>query len=187
MIGLIQKVLVDLIRRHGGDDAVQAICRRADVPPERAFRIDTDYADTECLRLIEATGEYFGLDEKALYRLYADQFIKETKALFPMFYQMSPSAREFLKRQPRVHDTLASSLRSAPGRDRVRDKFNVEEVGDTLRVTYRSPNRLCGLYEALFERLLDEYGETGSIEVTSCQKRGDPLCTFCLRVESSGE
>lgn len=187
MIGLIQRVLIDLVHQHGGDEAVHAICRQAGVPPERDFRIDTDYADGECLRLIEATGEHFGLDEKTLYRLYADHFIKESRKLFPMFYQMSSSAREFLMRQPRVHDTMASSLRSEASRDRVRDKFSVEEDGDTLVVTYRSPNRLCGLYEALFERLLDEYGDTGTFERTSCQKRGDPVCTFRLRTESAGD
>lgn len=187
MIGLIQKVLIDLVRDQGGDEAVQAICRRADVPPEREFRIDTDYDDAECLRLIEATGDHFGLDEQTVYRLYADRFIRESRALFPMFYQMSPSARDFLKRQPKVHATLASSLRSEESRDRVRDKFSIEEVGDTLVVTYRSPNRLCGLYEALFERLLEEYGETGRFEVTSCQKHGDPVCTFCLHTEPASE
>lgn len=184
MIGLIQKVLMDLVRDQGGEQAVQAVCARAGVDPATGFRIDTDYADIECLALMEATGDYFGLDETTLYQRYADHFIVASRRLFPMFYQMSGSAREFLQRQPRVHATLASSLRNEESRERVRDKFAVDEDGDALMVTYSSPNRLCGLYEALFQRLLAEYGETGTFEIKACQKQGADACRFCLRTEA---
>lgn len=183
MIGVIQRVLVDVIREHGGDAAVVAIAGRAGLQGEPEFRIDRDYDDAECLRLIEATAEHFELTEDALYRIYADRFIRESRERFPMFYQMSANAREFLERQPRIHSTLAASLRTEASRDRVRDKFDVRVEGDDLQVVYRSPNRLCGLYEALFYRLLEEFGETGTLQVKACQKRGDPACEFCLKTD----
>lgn len=182
MIGYIQKVLVDIIRREGGDEALAAICQRAGIKGTPEFRIDRDYPDDECLRMIEETGAYFGLDEDQLYRLYADGFIRESRERFPMFYDMAGSAREFLERQPRVHTVLASGLRAEESRDRVRDKFGIERDGDNLLVTYRSPNRLCGLYEALFNRILEEFGDIGSMEILACQKRGADACRFCLRL-----
>lgn len=185
MIGLIQKILLELVEREGGAKALADVTRRAGLAEVPDFRIDTDYPDDECLRLIEATQAVFGLDEEALYRLYADAFIVESRRLFPMFYRMSPTARDFLERQPRVHDTLASSLRNEASRERVRDKFAIRREGEDLVVTYGSPNRLCGLYEALFDRLLQEYGEAGELSVRTCQKRGDPVCTFCLRTETA--
>ncbi|WP_372957266.1 heme NO-binding domain-containing protein [Marinobacter sp.] len=187
MIGFIQKVLVDIIRTEGGEEALVAIGRKAGLDEVPDYRIDRDYPDDECLRLLQATGEYFGLDEDALYWLYADHFIRESRQLFPMFYQMAGSARAFLERQPRIHTVLASGLRNEESRERVRDKFEIDQQGDDLLVTYRSPNRLCGLYEALFNRVLQEFGETGSMEILDCQKRGAEACRFCLKVEALGE
>ncbi|MFL1407000.1 heme NO-binding domain-containing protein [Marinobacter sp. M1N3S26] len=187
MIGYIQKVLVDTIRAEGGEQALAIICQRAGVEGIPEFRIDQDYPDDECLRMIAETGAYFGLDEESLFRLYADRFIRESRERFPMFYQMAGSARDFLERQPRVHTVLAAGLRGEASRDRVRDKFDIERNGDDLMVTYRSPNRLCGLYEALFNRVLEEFGETGSMEILACQKRGAEACRFCLKPGSGDE
>lgn len=183
MIGLIQKVLVDTIREQGGESALQKIAADAGVTLHEAFRIDRDYPDDECLRLIAATASYFKMDEDSLYQLYADRFVRTSRTLFPRFYQMAASAREFIERQPRIHAILASSLASEESRGRVRDKFEVAPCGDDLLVNYRSPNRLCGLYKALYQRILAEYGDTGSFEIQRCQKRGDPVCTFCLKME----
>lgn len=183
MIGLIQKVLVDTIREQGGETALQSIAASSGVSLESEFRIDRDYSDDDCQRLIAATAQQFDLSEEDLYRLYADRFVQASRQLFPRFYQMAGSAREFIERQPRIHATLASSLSSEESRGRVRDKFEVEECGNDLLVTYRSPNRLCGLYQALYQRILQEYGETGGFEVRSCQKRGDAACVFCLTME----
>ncbi len=162
MIGFIQKVLVDIIRTEGGEEALVAIGRKAGLDEVPDYRIDRDYPDDECLRLLQATGEYFGLDEDALYRLYADHFIRESRQLFPMFYQMAGSARAFLERQPRIHTVLASGLRNEESRERVRDKFEIDQQGDDLLVTYRSPNRLCGLYEALLTGCCRSLARPGS-------------------------
>ena len=187
MIGYIQKVLVDTIRAEGGDEALATICQRAGVEGIPDFRIDQDYPDDECLRMIAETGAYFGLDEDSLFQLYADRFIRESWERFPMLYEMAGSARDFLERQPRVHTVLAAGLRGEESRDRVRDKFDIERDGDDLMVTYRSPNRLCGLYEALFNRVLEEFGDTGSMEILACQKRGDDACRFCLKLGDAGD
>ncbi|WP_162628839.1 heme NO-binding domain-containing protein [Marinobacter bohaiensis] len=187
MIGLIQKVLLELVESEGGPEALAEVRAKAELAPGQDFRIDTDYDDGQCLRLIRAAQSHFQLDEEALWALYADYFINISRRMFPMFYQVSGSARDFLKRQPAVHATLAAGLRDEDERDRVRDKFSVREQGDRLLVTYGSPNRLCGLYEALFRRLLQEYGETGQFVVERCRKRGDAACRFCLQVEAAGD
>ncbi|PAV25299.1 hypothetical protein CF392_11740 [Tamilnaduibacter salinus] len=184
MIGLIQRVLVQVIEDQGGEAARDAICEQAGLRERPDFRIDQDYDDNECLALIQATADHFQLSEDDLFRLYADYFIRITRQQFPMFYEMSGSAREFLERQPRIHSTLAASLRDESSRARVRDKFDAWHDGESIHVLYRSPNRLCGLYEALFYRLLEEFGERGHLSVKACQKRGDEACEFCLALES---
>lgn len=184
MIGLIQRVLIQVIEDQGGDEALDAICQTVGLSERPDFRIDQDYDDDECLALIQATADHFQLSEETLFRLYADHFIRITRRQFPMFYDMSNSAREFLERQPRIHSTLAASLRDESSRARVRDKFDAWQEGEHIHVLYRSSNRLCGLYEALFYRLLDEFGESGHLSVKACQKRGDAACEFCLGLES---
>lgn len=180
MIGLIQKVLMDLVQEQGGEDAVTAILHAVGLPQDHQFRMDSDYDDGQCLRLVEATAAYFKLDEATLYRLYADAFIRESRIRFPTFYQMAPNARDFLRRQPAVHAGLATALQDADARSRVVDKFAVRDDGNDLLVDYISPNRLCALYRALFERVLDEYGEEGALAVECCRKRGDDCCRFRL-------
>lgn len=180
MIGLIQKVLMDLVHDQGGDAAVTAVLRLAGVPEDRSFRMDTDYADEECLKLVEAAAQHFQLDESTLYELYADAFIRESRERFPTFYRMAPNARDFLRRQPAIHDGMATALQDAEARDRVVNKFSLSEDDKDLVVDYTSPNRLCSLYQALFHRVLQEYGDTGDITVEQCRKRGDACCRFRL-------
>ena len=106
---------------------------------------------------------------------------------FPTFYQLAPNARDFLRRQPAIHGGLATALQDAEARSRVVDKFDLREDGPDLVVDYVSPNRLCGLYHALFERILDEYGETGDLSVEKCRKRGDDCCRFRLSFETADD
>ncbi|WP_115719091.1 heme NO-binding domain-containing protein [Gallaecimonas mangrovi] len=180
MLGYIHYVLVNTVRELGGDDAVEAVAQQAGLETMPDFRIDSNYDDKECLALIGATGEYFGLDEKALCALYADRFIEASKQQFPLFYQLSSSTRDFLYRQPRIHSTFAASIADASTRKGVGSKFEMHEHDGGLRVIYRSPNALCALYEALFYRLLKEYGESGRLIHKRCAHKGDSHCEFQL-------
>lgn len=183
MVGYIQYVLVGLVRELGGEDAVTAVCQKAGLTTAPSFRIDTDYSDSECLALIKATGEHFQLTNEQLYAAYADGFILAAKSQFPKFFAMASSAKDFLRRQPRIHQTLASSIRDADTRQQVGAKFELVEDGEQLVVRYHSKNGLCGLYEALFQRLLEEYGETGSMTHHRCQHRGHDYCEFFLQFD----
>lgn len=180
MVGYIQYVLVNTIRHLGGDAALDAVAARLGLAQLPEFRIDSDYDNAQCLAMIEATGAHFGLDRPALFRLYADQFIVASRRQFPFFYDMAESAEDFLRRQPRIHKTLASSIQDKGTRERVTQKFELLEGSVPMRVRYYSPNKLCGLYEALFYRLLDEYGQSGHLSHDRCQHRGDSYCEFSL-------
>ena len=55
MIGLIQKILLDLVEEKAGPEAVIAVKRAAGVPLDRIFRIGEVYSDTEWQNLLSAT------------------------------------------------------------------------------------------------------------------------------------
>ena len=52
MVGLMQKLLFDLLESTAGADAVVEVRRRAGVPEDKEFRIDEDYGDEEWRRLL---------------------------------------------------------------------------------------------------------------------------------------
>jgi hypothetical protein len=167
MVGLIQKVLLDLVQECNGPDAVVAVREAAGVPPKREFRIGVNYDDAECRRLFDAAQRHLGLDDGAFWGRYADAFFVDALGRWPVWFEMSGNAREFLERQPVIHNCFASGLREQAERRVVSDKFRVAE-GDPheLVVTYRSPNRLSALYVALARRVLKHYGEEAAVVVT---------------------
>jgi hypothetical protein len=145
----------------------------AGLPPEREFRIGVNYDDAECRRLVAAAQRHLGLDDGAFWDRYAEAFLADALGWWPVWFEMSANAREFLERQPAIHNCFASGLREQAERRVVNDKFRVAE-GDPheLVLTYRSPNRLSALYVALARYVLRHYGEEAAVEVTPLPSAG---------------
>ncbi|XTI71698.1 heme NO-binding domain-containing protein [Acidithiobacillus sp. AC3] len=182
MIGLIQKVLLDMVQQLGGDEALAEVKRRTGLAADFQYRLDTDYDNEEVGELLKNACLVLGVDQEAAFRAYAQFFLAETLTRFPTFFRLSADAREFLARQPAIHNMLASGLRDTAKRDAVNDKFAVEDGPEgKLLVYYRSPNRFCGLYFALAEEVAKHYGQQVQIDVLQCRKRGDAECAFQLQ------
>lgn len=182
MIGLIQKILLDMVRESGGPEAAQEVKRRAGLAAGFDYRIDTDYDDDEARRLLDNACAVLGVSQSEAFEHYARYFLRDVTERFPTFLRISGNARELLARQPAIHNMLASGLRDAEKRDRINDKFAVRDVpGQPLEVRYQSPNRWCGLYIALAREVGRHYGERVDIEVAQCRLRGDEACLFRLR------
>ena len=94
---------------------------------------------------------------------------------------MSKSAREFLQRQPKIHNGFATGVRDQKAGQAINDKFEIEHIEDGITVHYRSPNQLCGLYMALARCLMKHYGDEAAIEETKCLKQGDSECEIRIR------
>jgi len=180
MIGIIQKVLVDMVRAEGGEEALAEVKRRAKVEQD-VYRIDTVYSDAECVRLFSAASEVLGLSSDDTWTVYSDYFCRDALDRWPTWFQMSKNARQFLERQPVIHNTFATGLRDPEERKAVTDKFRIERFPDELVTHYRSPNQLCGLYRGLARWILAHYGETATIEEPLCMHRGDPECEIHIR------
>lgn len=181
MVGLIPKILYDLALQSGGMETVQRIYRAAGIPEDRRYRIDMVYPDDEWQRLLGAASEVLGVSLADIETVYAEQFGKDSLQRWPIWFQMSRNAREFLERQPTIHNTFATGVRDPEARHGIRDKFRVESRDEELVTHYRSPNHLCGLYIALARWVLKHYGESASIEETRCLKKGDPECEIHIR------
>ncbi|HBS43066.1 MAG TPA: heme NO-binding protein [Oceanospirillales bacterium] len=186
MIGIIQRVLLDLLEETGGEPLKFAVMDRAGVPHDRDFRIDQNYPIDECLKLIQGAVDETGLSEDAINVLYAKAFLKEARNLFPQFFMMAKSSEQFLLRQATIHGVIASGLKKPEERQVVKDKFSARSIEPGfVEVTYRSPNKLCGLFRALAHEVAGIYGECLTVHCADCMKRGDDACRFELRWEKT--
>jgi hypothetical protein len=176
MIGLIQKVLFDLVEERAGLEALAEVKQSAGVPLHRIFRLGEVYSDAEWQNLLAATCRVLGANEEQIMELYADQFGRDALARFSKWFEISANSREFLERQITIHNVFASGVRDPDSRKAVVDKFRIETFDDRIVTHYRSPNKLCSLYRALARWMFKYYGDEAVIEETNCMHRGDEEC-----------
>ncbi len=176
MVGLIQKILLDLVDEKAGPEAVAEVKRRAGVAPERIFRIGEVYSDDEWQRLLNAATDVLHASDAELLDAYAERFGRDALRRFPMWFEMCANSRDFLERQATIHNVFASGVRDPDARRAVVDKFRIETRENEVVTHYRSPNRLCGLYKALARWMLRHYGDEGAVEERKCLLRGDDEC-----------
>ena len=176
MIGLIQKVLFDLVEDRAGTEALMEVKRSAGVPLDRVFRLGEVYSDAEWQDLLCAACRVLGMDEEHVMELYADEFGRDALARFSKWFEISANSREFLERQVTIHNVFASGVCDPDSRKAVVDKFRIETFDDKIVTHYRSPNKLCSLYRALARWMFKHYGDDAVIEETKCMHRGDDEC-----------
>ncbi|MBI5863896.1 MAG: heme NO-binding domain-containing protein [Planctomycetes bacterium] len=176
MIGLIHAILFEMIDSLAGSDGVLEVKRRAGVGDDKVFQIDEAYDDPEWRRLLGAACEVLGVGPAEAEAAYADFFIRDAQERWPAWFARSRTAREFLERQPQIHNSFATSLLIPAMRQDVTDKFTIVRQPSGFLMKYASPNRICGLYVALARSLMKHYGDHATIEELHCQKSGDPAC-----------
>jgi len=181
MLGIIQKVLCDLIEKEGGPTALHEVRQAAQIPPERAFRIHEPYSDEEFQRFVGQTLAHFGWPVDDFYARYADLFLVYTHAQFPTFFKLAKNSREFLQNQPTIHHSFAAGALSPAQRKEVVGKFHLDRTEDGLVMHYSSPHRLCGLYKALALRTAKFYGDKMEISESACLHNGASECEIHIR------
>jgi heme-NO-binding protein len=176
MVGLIQKIYVDMVLALGGEKALQEIKRLADVPPDMEFQINTVYSDEQWQRLLAAGLQVLNVSLEQAEKTYADYFGKDAIQRFPTWFQMSKNSYEFLSIQPTIHNCFATSAVDAKARQAINDKFRVEKLPNKLITHYRSPNKHCGLYIALGQWVVNYYHDEAKFEHKKCMLLNDDEC-----------
>jgi heme-NO-binding protein len=180
VLGLVPKLLIDLVTEAHGPQTMLEIKRRANCSDVSDFRINEVYEDETWRSLVGATTEVLGCSGEELEEMYAKYFLKDAQRRWPVWFQMSKTAREFLERHPAVHNNFADAVRDSTSRGQIKDKFRIEKLDDKIITHYRSPNRHCHLYVSLAREVLLLYGEEATIEEPKCVKRGDPECEIWI-------
>jgi heme-NO-binding protein len=175
VLGYPLKLLLNAIESRHGHGAVVRVLAEAGAPPDRVFRLNEPYDDSEAQRLTLAASKLISVED------IADAFFTDTVVRFPTWYQMCKTSRQFLEMQPEVHNTFAVGLQRPEDRNAVRDKFRLEKLADELVVHYRSPHHLCDMYKAIAQCVFRHYQENATIDEPRCMKRGDDACELRIR------
>jgi hypothetical protein len=174
-------MLFDWIEARRGVEAVSEVKRRARVPGQKQFRLSEVYDDEEFQRLLAAGGEILGLGESQFEDEFAAACFEYLLERWPTFFRISRNAREFLERQPAIHNSFASGALNPQERRGITDKFRLEQLENETVAHYSSVNRLCGFYMAVARRVIDYYENQAIIEELQCMRKGDPECEIHIR------
>lgn len=181
MIGLIPKVLTDLIIEQAGEDTLKRIFKQANLPTDKTYQMNQYYSDEEWRTLYETTLTILKINEEQATKLYAEQFCQFATQTFPTWFKMAKNSREFLLLQPNIHNSFSSALVNPEQRQQINDKFFVEATENEVITHYKSPNQLCQLYIALGNWIINYYGDKAEISETKCLKRGDDKCEIHVK------
>ncbi len=181
MVGVIHQLFFAFVEKNFGAPAVAEVKRRAGLAAGQEYRMDAAYSDEEWQRIVGAAVELSGLPAEKAELAFAKYCGEQLSVKMAGFFKGSTSARDFLKKQPSIHNMMASSVRDAEAKKKISDKFRLEEANGETVMHYVSPNRHCTLYRGLAEWVAEYYRERIAIEEPRCQKRGDPECEIHVK------
>jgi len=185
MVGIIPKILLNLVGSLAGHEAECKVLKQAGLPGDHVFRLSEVYSDEQWKLLLKASCDCLKISESEALKAYAEAFGQDALARWPKWFAMSKNSKEFLFRQPKLHNYFASGVQDPEARKAITDKFSVEESGSSALIThYHSPNQLCELYVNLGEWVIRHYQDRGTINHKQCMKLGAPECEIHLRWET---
>lgn len=176
MVGLIQKILVDMIKDITNEETLNEIKKLANIPLDREFQINVVYSDEEWQKLFKATLSVLKITDEQADEVYAKYFLKDSLERFPTWFQMSKNSYEFLLIQPTIHNCFATGVADQKHRDAINDKFKVEKFPGKIITHYKSSNNHCGLYMKLAQEVINHYKDQAIIEEKKCMKSGGDEC-----------
>jgi Haem-NO-binding len=148
------------------------------------YLLSEAYPDERLLELIGRTAEATGKEvDEVVYAFGVFTGSTTFTRLYPAFFAIAPSARDFLLTvETRIHELVRATIPHARP-----PELSVSELDENgVTIDYSSPRQLCVLLRGLTEGTAHHYGETAQIEETTCMRRGDPACRFEVRLSRTG-
>ena len=172
-------VIFTSLRDYLTDEHGQEVAREV-FAEEPIYLLSDAYPDERLHALIERSASVTARDAAEVLHDFGVFTGSTTFArLYPAFFAVAPSARDFLLTvESRIHELVRATISNAQP-----PQLHVSELGaDGVAIDYSSPRRLCVLLRGLAEGTASHYDETAEIEETSCMLRGDPACRFEVRI-----
>jgi hypothetical protein len=174
--GVIFSSFRDYVTERHGRPAADAVFSGG-----ASYLLSESYPDEELLGAVARTADVVGEEvDVVLFEFGVFAAEKTFARLYPAFFAISPSAREFLLTvETRIHELVRATIPNADP-----PRLHVSEGGDSLFIVYESPRRLCVLLRGLVEGTARHYGENAEVVEPTCMLRGDDACTFDVTLTS---
>jgi hypothetical protein len=179
MHGVVFASLRDYVAAEFGAGTVDRVFAGSPV-----FLLSDTYPDERFHELLGRVIEESGREPEAVLLAFGRFTARRTFArLYPAFFTIAPSARDFLLTvESRIHELVRATIpRALPPHLLI-----TEDGADSLRIEYSSPRRLCVLLHGLVEGTAAHYGERAEVEETACMHRADEACVFSVRLSGAG-
>lgn len=178
MHGVLFRSLRDYVGGAYGSDAAETV-----FAGEPAYLLSETYPDERLTGLVARAAEVTGRPYDELLEDFGAYTGRETFArLYPAFFEIAPSTRDFLLTvETRIHELVRATIpHAAPPR------LRIAEAGDAaVEIRYESERRLCVLLRGLVAGTASRYGERAEIEETQCMLDGAEACVLRVRLSRS--
>lgn len=173
MKGVVFNLLEEVVTRHHGDDAWDALLDGAGVAG--AYTSLGSYPDEDMGKLVMAASSTFGSTPSDILRWFGREAIPVLAARYPMFFTGHSTTRPFILS---VNSIIHPEVRKVyPGADVPTFDFHQAPDG-ALLMGYQSARKLCALAQGFIEGAAVHYHEAVSFDHPHCMHRGDPKCLF---------
>nr|WP_315595507.1 heme NO-binding domain-containing protein [uncultured Cupriavidus sp.] len=164
-------MLEEVVVRHHGEDAWDALLARADLAG--AYTSLGSYADDDIYKLVGAAAERLGMPARDVLCWFGREAMPSLATRYPAYFDAHASTRPFILS---VNHIIHPEVRKVyPGADVPTFGFRDEPDGSLL-MTYRSARRLCALAQGFVEGAADHFGEWLRFDHLQCMHQGDPSC-----------
>lgn len=171
MKGIVFNLLEEVVTRHRGADAWDALLEGADL--DGVYTSLGSYPDEHIYRLVGAASEALGMPPFDVLRWFGREAMPALASRYLAYFTPHASTRPFILS---VNAIIHPEVRKIyPGADVPTFGFH-DDADGTLLMTYRSPRRLCALAHGFIEGAAAHFGESLDVDHLDCMHRGDPEC-----------
>jgi heme-NO-binding protein len=177
MKGIVFNLLEEVVTAEHGERTWDALLVAAGV--SGAYSSLGTYPDEELGRIVGAASRALDTPPPDVVRWFGRKAIPLLARSHPGFFAPHRHTLDFLLTLNTIIHPEVRKLHP----DAIVPEFEFETLSPgVLRIGYRSPRRLCALAEGFIEGAADHFGESVTLEHSTCMLRGDEHCTMLIRL-----
>jgi predicted hydrocarbon binding protein len=183
----VQGVIMDEMRqyvaeRYGYKAWIETL-RRSGHTVTYQYQLDQVYPDEELGLLARHAADVTGTPPLELLKAFGQAMVPDMIRIYSYLIEDGWSYPEFLVHmEPLLHQALQLHK---PGANQLRIHAT-PVAADLVTLTYDSPLRACATVEGVILGAAKEYGVQVEVVQDRCLLRGDPICSFNIRIRPAG-
>lgn len=180
MKGMIFVELLKMAEGAFGEDVVDDVIDKANLPSGGAYTTVGNYPCDELMTLVRGFSKHSGIAGPELQRLFGHWMMDSFAKHYPEFFTGKNSSLDMLAAiESEIHVEVRKLY---PDADLPQFNTSRPDVG-TMQMTYRSPRPLVDFCHGLIEGCVSHFGETAQIDRDDRGTMGQSEADFRIRIE----